>query len=160
MIKDNKYDINGYLVNSLTDINGQYHRFKRHQIVEQVFNYDGYKLGYSVDHIIRYKKYDNSIYNLRWADKHTQVYNRENIDYKFKRVICINDNKAFNSCQEAERYYNLVKNTVSRVARGERKSIHGYKFCFEKEKDVFEVGSKRVADYAHQDLLKSAAEVR
>ena len=28
--------------------------------------------------------------------------------------------------------------------------------CFEKDKDIFEVGSKRVAEYAHQDLLMSA----
>ena len=123
----------------------------------QVFNFDKYKSGDSVDHIVRYKKYDNTIYNLRWADRHIQVYNRENVDYKFKKVICINDNKIFNSCQEAERYYGLTKNTVSRVARGERKSIHGYKFCFEKNKDIFEVGNRRVNEYAHQDLLMSGA---
>ena len=28
--------------------------------------------------------------------------------------------------------------------------------CFEKDKDIFEVGSKRVAEYTHQDLLMSA----
>ena len=28
--------------------------------------------------------------------------------------------------------------------------------CFEKDKDIFEVGSKRVAEYAHQYLLMSA----
>ena len=27
--------------------------------------------------------------------------------------------------------------------------------CFEKDKDIFEVGSKRVTKYAHQDLLMS-----
>lgn len=28
--------------------------------------------------------------------------------------------------------------------------------CFEKDKDIFEVGSKRVAEYIHQDFLMSA----
>lgn len=130
IICNNKYDANGYLINSLTDINGIHHRFKRHQIVMQTFNPNGYKKWYSVDHINRYRKYDNSIYNLRWADRHTQVYNRENVKYKLKEVQCINDGKIFKSCQEAERYYGLVKNTVSRVARGERKSIHGFIFQY------------------------------
>lgn len=67
---------------------------------------------------------------LRWADKKTQVYNRENKEYKYKKVMCMNNNKIYKSCQEAEADLGLVRNTVSRVARGERKSIRGYKFVF------------------------------
>lgn len=128
IIRNTAYDKSGYLCNGITDINGKCQRFKRHQIVMQTFCIDKYKEKYTVDHIIRYKKYDNSIYNLRWADKHVQVYNRENVDYKLKKVICLNDSNIFNSCQEAERFYGLIKNTVSRVARKDRNSIHGYRF--------------------------------
>ena len=28
--------------------------------------------------------------------------------------------------------------------------------CFEKDKDIFDVGSKRIVEYANQDLLMSA----
>lgn len=38
--------------------------------------------------------------------------------------------QTYNSCQEAEEKLNLIMNTVSRVARGERKSIHGYVFKY------------------------------
>ena len=50
--------------------------------------------------------------------------------YKYKKVYCLNNNTLYNSCQDAEKHLNLVKNTVSRVARGERKSIHNYKFVY------------------------------
>ena len=53
-----------------------------------------------------------------------------NIRYKTKKVKCINNNTIYNSCKEAEINLNLAKNTVSRVARGERKSVKGYKFVY------------------------------
>lgn len=42
----------------------------------------------------------------------------------------MNNNTSYNSCKEAEIDLNLAKNTVSRVARGERKSTKGYKFVY------------------------------
>ena len=129
-IKNTKYQSNGYLCNQLIDVNGNYIRFKRHQIVQQTFNKESYEEKYTIDHIERLKKYDNSIFNLRWANKQTQVYNRENKKYKYKKVKCDNDGKIFDSCQKAEVYYNLTPNTVSRVARGERKSIHKLYFSY------------------------------
>lgn len=106
------------------------HRFKLHQIVLQTFNPEGIKNGYSPDHINRFDRLNNSLDNLRWADRKTQCYNRDNIRYKTKKVKCINNNTIYNSCKEAEINLNLTKNTVSRVARGERKSIKGYKFVY------------------------------
>ena len=101
-----------------------------HQIVLQTFNPEGIKNGYSPDHINRFDRLNNSLGNLRWADRKTQCYNRDNIRYKTKKVKCINNNTIYNSCKEAEINLNLAKNTVSRVARGERKSVKGYKFVY------------------------------
>ena len=106
------------------------HRFKLHQIVLQTFKPKGCIDGYSPDHIDRTRRLDNSLYNLRWADRTTQTQNRENKAYKYKKVYCLNNNTLYNSCQDAEKHLNLVKNTVARVARGERKSIHNYKFIY------------------------------
>ena len=106
------------------------HRFKLHQIVLQTFNPEGIKNGYSPDHINRFDRLNNSLSNLRWADRKTQCYNRDNIRYKTKKVKCINNNTIYESCKEAEIDLNLAKNTVSRVARGERKSTKGYKFVY------------------------------
>lgn len=123
-IRTSKPDSLGY---STYSMNG--HRFKLHQIMMQSFYPDGIKDGVSVNHIDRNPR-NNHLSNLRWADKKTQVYNRENKEYKYKKVMCMNNNKIYKSCQEAEADLGLVRNTVSRVARGERKSIHGYKFVF------------------------------
>ena len=106
------------------------HRFKLHQIVLQTFNPDGIKNGYSPDHINRFDRLNNSLSNLRWADRETQCNNRDKKKKKNKKVKCINNDTIYESCKEAEIDLNLAKNTVSRVARGERKSVKGYKFVY------------------------------
>lgn len=128
-VHKNKPEANGYIYDSLPSYEGKVYRFRRHQIVMQTFDFDGYKEGYSVDHVDRNPK-NNHLKNLRWANLKTQNENKENVAYKYKKVMCINDKKQFNSCQEAEEYYGLTKNTVSIVARGVRKSIHGLSFVY------------------------------
>lgn len=106
------------------------HRFKLHQIVLQTFRPEGIKDGYSPDHIDRNNRQNNSLPNLRWADKQTQAENRENRTYKYKKVYCKETDKVYESCQKAESELFLPRNMVSRVARGERKSVHGYHFKY------------------------------
>lgn len=130
-IRNNKPGSTGYINDSLV-IDGDKNRrcrFLRHQIVMQTFDFDGYKDGYSVDHIDR-DITNNCLENLRWASFETQVKNSERTIYKQKKVICLNDGRKFNSCGEAEKYYNLCKNSVSRVARGADKSTHGLRFAY------------------------------
>jgi hypothetical protein len=112
----------------LTDDDNVHRRFKLHQIVYQVFGKEKIKDGYSVDHIKRLDRLNNSIYNLRLANRKKQYENRDASTPQFKKVKCLNNGVVYKSCQDAEIKLNLTKNTVSRVARGERKSIHGYFF--------------------------------
>ena len=113
----------------LTDDNNVQVRFKLHQIILQTFCEGKLKDGLSVDHKDR-NRLNNNLSNLRFATRKEQYDNRENKEYKYKPVICINNQIKYESCQNAEDKLGLVKNTVSRVARGERKSIHGYKFKY------------------------------
>lgn len=103
------------------------HRFKLHQIVLQTFKPEGIKNGYSPDHINRLDRLNNSLSNLRWANRHTQVYNRDNVEHQYKKVKCLKNGLIYNSCQHAEKALNLAHNTVSKSAR-EHRTLKGYSF--------------------------------
>jgi hypothetical protein len=128
-ICDLSYDNQMNLTSMFTDIDGNQVRFKRHQIVMQTFDMAGRTGRETVDHKSR-RRYDNSIYNLRWADKDTQCWNRNNDNGKARPVMCIPSGEIFMSCKEVEIAFGLARNTVSKVASGERDSIHGYRFCY------------------------------
>jgi hypothetical protein len=130
-------------------------RFKVQQIMMQTFHPEGIRNGVSVDHIDRNPR-NNNLQNLRWADTKLQTSNRENKLYKYKKVICVENGVVYYSCQEAEDSLGLVRNTVSRVARGERKSIHGYHFYYvgcERDKEYFVKACKRIAAETSQASL-------
>ena len=115
MAYGDKYDISSMF----TDTDGNQVRFKRHQIVMQTF------------YINNRERFDNSIYNLRWADKRVQCGNRRDKPGKHRMVICIGDEEEiFFSCREAERQYDLPPNSVGKVCRGELESIYGYRFGY------------------------------
>ena len=121
-----KYDISSMF----TDTNGRQVRFKRHQIVLQTFIPDGRRPYDTVDHKNNRERFDNSIFNLRWADKCTQVSNRRDKPGKKRHVCCIGDDEIYSSCAEVERLFGLPKNTVSKVCRGELEQIDGYRFYY------------------------------
>ena len=47
-----------------------------------------------------------------------------------RKVVCLNDGKAFNSAVEASDHYNLSKSTISKICIGIRNSAYGLKFKF------------------------------
>lgn len=122
-----KFDI----TSMFTDTEGNQVRFKRHQIVMQTFFMGDRQRFDTVDHINNRERFDNSIYNLRWADKDTQYGNRRDNPGKHRMVMCIGaEDEIFYSCREVERLYGLPPNSVGKVCRGELESICGYRFCY------------------------------
>lgn len=113
----------------LIDDDKQRVRFKAHQIILQTFDPEGLVDGVSVDHRDK-NRLNNSLINLRYATHEMQAENRENTIHKYKKVKCLNNGITYQSCLHAEVALKLIKNTCSRVARGDRKSIHGYKFYY------------------------------
>lgn len=118
------------LTSMFTDIEGNQVRFKRHQIVMQTFHMAERRSGETVDHIHNERRFDNSIYNLRWAGKVLQCENRNNSANKSRPVMCVPSGEIYSSCREVEDLFGFAYNTVSRVANGNRESIHGYRFCY------------------------------
>ena len=41
-----------------------------------------------------------------------------------RRVICLDDNKIFDNCQETGRYYGVIGSQISECARGKLKSVY------------------------------------
>ena len=82
----------------LFDDNNNKVRFKTYQIIAQTFYYGLLKNGFSVDHIDR-NRLNNKISNLRIVDRKTQYTNRENVIYKEKQVLCINNGVIYHSCK-------------------------------------------------------------
>ena len=70
MAYGDKYDISCMF----TDTDGNQVRFMRHQIVMQTFFMGDRRRYDTVDHINNVERFDNSIYNLRWADKGKREY--------------------------------------------------------------------------------------
>lgn len=122
-----KFDISSMF----TDTHGNQVRFKRHQIVLQTFSPESRQKYDTVDHINNRERFNNSIYNLRWADKRTQYGNRNDKPGISRMVMCIGtDDEIYSSCREVERIFGLPQNSVGRVCRGEIESIDGYRFCY------------------------------
>lgn len=122
-----KFDISSMF----TDTEGNQVRFKRHQIVMQTFFPKERNHHDTVDHINNRERFDNSIYNLRWADKGVQCVNRRDKPGRHRMVMCIGaEEEIYFSCREVERIYGLPQNSVGKVCRGELESICGYRFCY------------------------------
>ena len=122
----NKADGAGSITVLLFDDNNKPLRFKIHQIVGQTYFKNQFQQFHTIDHINR-NRLDNRVVNLRVASRVLQYSNRENKAYKYKKVICLNNNTVYDSCQRAETELGIAKNMVSRVARGGRKHVNGYK---------------------------------
>lgn len=49
---------------------------------------------------------------------------------KFKKIVCIDDNKVYGSIKEAASVYGILATHISRVCRGKRKSCGGLRFQY------------------------------
>lgn len=47
-----------------------------------------------------------------------------------KKVVCLNDNKQFDSVKDAANFYKLCKSTVSAICKNKRNAAYGVKFAF------------------------------
>lgn len=74
-LKDSE-NTHGYITNTLRDKDNKLVPFLRHQIVAQVFLWDSYIEGSTVDHLDG-NRHNNSLSNLRWATTSEQIDNRK-----------------------------------------------------------------------------------
>lgn len=72
----------------------------------------------------------NPMYGKKHKDETRKLFSqqRKGNTNSAKKVVCINTGEIFNSAKEAAQYFGLVHGSITRVCRGERPSIKGYKF--------------------------------
>lgn len=125
----NPYDLKSIL----SDVNNVKKSYRRHQIVCQTFLIDTYSNGLSPDHINRINRWDNSVFNLRWADRSVQSINKGQVirqKTKGVKILCLENKKLYNTCLEAGNDLGLRDHNVNNVARGLYKSSKGYHFIY------------------------------
>ena len=50
---------------------------------------------------------------------------------KKKKIICLTDNKKFNSVNEASEYYGIPRRSISNVLTGTRNRVYGKEFAYD-----------------------------
>ena len=75
---------------------------------------------------------NNNVDNLEWVTgsenmRHGTIQQRLS-DLKKKPIRCINDNKEFNSVNEASEYYEIERRLISGVLSGAKKTTYGLRF--------------------------------
>lgn len=72
----------------------------------------------------------NPMYGKKHKDETRELFSqqRKGNTNSTKKVRCVNTGEIFNSAKEAAQYFGLVHGSITRVCRGERPSIKGYKF--------------------------------
>lgn len=125
-------DKDGYVHNSLYSDNKQIIDKRNHRLVGEMFleKIEG-------KNIINHKdlnKLNNNYKNLEWCTTQENTQHAyDNGTFNRIKVICLNDNKIFDSIKEAGEFYNIHKGHISKVCRGTRKHNKGYIFKYYKE---------------------------
>lgn len=83
---------------------------------------------HTIDHIDR-EKTNNSLSNLRWADKIEQATNRDDVK-PFEAIDQQGNKHRFQSTHDAERQMGFKNQNISKCLRGQRKTHHGYRFIY------------------------------
>lgn len=117
----------GYLYVSLNKNNSK-KKEKVHRLVATAFisNPNSYE---QVNHIDENKK-NNHVENLEWC---TAKYNQNYSKYKaYKKVKCLNTNIIYKSILDASIKLNVDRSSISKVCRGKRNDVNGFKFEYER----------------------------
>lgn len=91
---------------------------------------DYYDKHYAIDHIDG-NRLNNKLDNLEWITPAENVKRARSQSYKNMNVICVEDDKRFNTISEASKYYNIRYYSVYGSCITVR-AIHGKTFAFHK----------------------------
>ena len=78
---------------------------------------------------------NNNVNNLEWVTgcenmRHGTIQKRLS-DMKKKKIICLTDNKKFDSVNEASEYYGIPRRSISNVLSGTRNRVYGKEFAYD-----------------------------
>lgn len=73
---------------------------------------------------------NNPFYGKKHSDETKEKFKNRNYDFAKKKVICIEDNKIFNSVKECAEYYDAIPTHITRVCKHKRKHTKGLTFMY------------------------------
>ena len=119
-------DTNGYKFVILCN-NGKRKCKRIHRLVAEAFLPNDFYT--EVNHIDE-NKANNSVENLEWCDRKYNCNYRNKNKNIMKKVICVDENKEFNSIKECAKYYGVTSTMICKVLNGTFKTTHGLSFKY------------------------------
>ena len=119
-------DTNGYKFVILCN-NGKRKCKRIHRLVAEAFLPSNFYT--EVNHIDE-NKANNSVENLEWCDRKYNCNYRNKNKNIMKKVICVDENKEFNSIKECAKYYGVTSSMICKVLNGTFKTTHGLSFKY------------------------------
>ena len=119
-------DTNGYKFVILCN-NGKRKCKRIHRLVAEAFLPNNFYT--EVNHIDENKS-NNSVENLEWCDRKYNCNYRNKNKNIMKKVICVDENKEFNSIKECAKYYGVTSGMICKVLNGTFKTTHGLSFKY------------------------------
>lgn len=122
----------GYRIVSL-QVNNKSKGFSVHRLVALAFIDNPLNLP-EVNHKNGIRN-DNRVENLEWSShkdnmNHARYVLKRKMSSGHKRIVCLNDNREFESIGSAARFFGISKSNIANVLRGSNKHTGGLKFKY------------------------------
>lgn len=113
-----KFDV-AYSQKELYDLEDKY--IKEFNCIYEGYNYDNGGCKHSIDTRNKISKSHIGILNSEESKKINSEKHKGELNNRATKIMCLNDNKVFNTLKECSEYYKISRSTIRRICCGETK---------------------------------------